>query len=239
MEIRRFDDEGRYAQMVVCGDSVHLAGQVADDWNADIAAQTAQVLARVDDLLQRAGTSRRHILSMNVWLADLADYATFNSVFDEWVDPKAKPARATVQAALIDPRLRVEVMLVAARPRPRTAAELVEEARAATPQLSFEQAVELHGSDDVVFVDVREAEEYAAGHIPGALHVPRGLLEFEIEKLADSNESPFTGRRAIMVCGSGSRAALATDAARRLGVDAVLLRDGHRGWAGAGGPVTS
>jgi enamine deaminase RidA (YjgF/YER057c/UK114 family) len=111
--IERFDTSGRFAQAVRAGGMVYLAGQVAEDWNADFEAQCTQVLARIDRLLQEAGASKRSLLQVQVWLKDMADYAAFNRLYDAWVDPAAKPARATVRADLIAPSLRIEMMATA------------------------------------------------------------------------------------------------------------------------------
>lgn len=111
--ITRIETSGRFAQAVRAGELVFLAGQVADDRDADFETQCRQVFARVDRLLGEAGASRATLLQMQVWLKDLGDYAAFNALYDGWIDPAAKPVRATVKAELVAPELRVEVMVVA------------------------------------------------------------------------------------------------------------------------------
>ena len=96
------------------GRLIWLAGQVAEDPNADITAQTQSVLAQVDRLLAEAGTDKMHILSATIYLADMADYAGMNAVWDAWVPQGDTPARATVEAKLAHPKYRVEIQLVAA-----------------------------------------------------------------------------------------------------------------------------
>jgi len=100
---------------VIHGNTVYLAGQVADDKAASVAEQTRQVLAKIDDLLKSAGTDKSRLLSANVWLADIGHFAEMNSVWDKWVVPGHTPARATVQSALAVPGFLVEIMVVAAR----------------------------------------------------------------------------------------------------------------------------
>ena len=94
---------------------VYLAGQVAEDIGQDIAAQTRKVLGHVDRLLLEAGSDRSRILSCQIFLPDLADFAAMNAVWNEWVIPGATPPRATVQAALANPGWRIEIVVVAAQ----------------------------------------------------------------------------------------------------------------------------
>ena len=73
MTIQRFDVGPRMSQAVVHGDRVYLAGQVADDTSQDVAGQTRQVLAKIEALLEKAGSSKEQILTANVWLSDISD----------------------------------------------------------------------------------------------------------------------------------------------------------------------
>ena len=96
------------------GRLVWLAGQVAEDPNADISGQTRSVLAQVDRLLDEAGSDKTKILSATIYLADMDDYAAMNAVWDAWVPHGETPARATVEARLANPAYRVEIQVVAA-----------------------------------------------------------------------------------------------------------------------------
>ena len=96
------------------GRLVFLAGQVAEDRKADIAAQTRSVLDQIDRLLAEAGTDKTRILSATIYLADMKDYGAMNEVWDAWVPQGDTPARATVEARLAHPDFRVEIQLVAA-----------------------------------------------------------------------------------------------------------------------------
>ena len=111
--ITRIDTSARFAQAVRAGDLVFLAGQVADDRNADFPTQCRQVMARIDRLLAEAGASKSSLLQMQVWLKSLDDYQAFNEIYDGWIDADAKPARATVKADLVAPSLLVEIMVIA------------------------------------------------------------------------------------------------------------------------------
>ena len=115
MTIERIDVGPRMSQAVVHGDRVYLAGQVADDTSQDVAGQTRQVLAKIEDLLARAGSSKEKILSANVWLSDIGTFAEMNSVWDPWVSRENPPCRACVESRLATPAYTVEIMVTAAR----------------------------------------------------------------------------------------------------------------------------
>lgn len=115
LEIDRLESGARLSQAVMAGDWIFLAGQVARDPSRPVADQTRQVLAEVDRLLAAAGSNRSRIVSVTIYLADMADFAAMNSVWDAWVPQDAKPARATVEAKLATPAYRVEMQVVAVR----------------------------------------------------------------------------------------------------------------------------
>jgi enamine deaminase RidA (YjgF/YER057c/UK114 family) len=114
MTIQRIDPGSRMSQAVVHGDTVYLAGQVGAPGES-VTAQTQAVLAAVDSLLARAGSDKSKILSATIWLADMADFAEMNAVWDRWVDGRDPPARATGEAKLAAPDYKVEIIVVAAR----------------------------------------------------------------------------------------------------------------------------
>lgn len=116
MTIDRLAQEARLSGAVVHAGTVYLAGQVADEPNADAEAQTRDILDQIDALLASAGTDKRHLLSVQIFLGDMADFAAMNRAWDAWLDPAHKPARATVQAQLADARWKVEITGVAALP---------------------------------------------------------------------------------------------------------------------------
>jgi enamine deaminase RidA (YjgF/YER057c/UK114 family) len=115
MTIRRIDPGVRMSQAVVHGNTVYLAGQVAPEpKGASVRDQTAAIVKRIDDLLAQAGTDKTKILSVTIWLADMATFAEMNSVWDKWVSPGNTPARATVEAKLAAPEYLVEIALICA-----------------------------------------------------------------------------------------------------------------------------
>jgi enamine deaminase RidA (YjgF/YER057c/UK114 family) len=115
MSIQRFHTGPRMSQAVVHGDTVYLAGQVADTPVPSVIDQTRQVLAKIDRLLKEAGSDKSLLLSANIWLADISRFQEMNEVWDAWVSPGNTPARATVQSSLARPGNLVEIMVVAAR----------------------------------------------------------------------------------------------------------------------------
>jgi enamine deaminase RidA (YjgF/YER057c/UK114 family) len=115
MTIQRHHVGKRLADMVVHGGTIYLAGQVADDLNADIATQARQVLARIDRLLAEAGSAKDRMLSATIYLPDMADFAAMNAVWEAWIVPGQPPARATVQAKLAASGYRIEIQVIAAQ----------------------------------------------------------------------------------------------------------------------------
>jgi enamine deaminase RidA (YjgF/YER057c/UK114 family) len=116
LHIQRTDCTTRLSDMVVYNGIAWLAGQVPDDTRENIEGQTRQVLAMVDRLLARVGSDRTRILMVQIFLADLADYAGMNKVWDSWVPAGHAPARATVQAELAKADWKIEVVVMAAVP---------------------------------------------------------------------------------------------------------------------------
>lgn len=116
MSIQHLDAGARMSQATIHASTVYTAGQVASDTRADAAGQTRQILAAIDALLERAGTSSEHLLSATIWLADMADFDAMNSAWDAWVAPGHPPVRACVQAGLAKPEWKVEIMVSAALP---------------------------------------------------------------------------------------------------------------------------
>jgi len=102
------------SEMAVHNGVAYLAGQVASDSSLDAAGQTANVLAQVDALLERAGTDKSRILMAQIFLADVADLPAMNAAWDAWVAGGSTPPRATVEAKLAKPEWKVEIVVKAA-----------------------------------------------------------------------------------------------------------------------------
>ena len=113
--IVRIDQNARRSRASVFGNLVFLAGQVADDKAGDIASQTREALAKIDDLLARAGTDKSRLLSVQIWLKSMDDFNAMNAVYDAWVVQEHTPCRACGTADLADPGYRIEIIAIAAK----------------------------------------------------------------------------------------------------------------------------
>ncbi|CEF57004.1 RidA family protein [Acetobacter ghanensis] len=116
MSITRLEPEERLTGAVIHNGLVYLAGQIADDATLDAQGQMADILRQVDALLTKAGTDKSRLISVQIFLADMADMEGMNRAWDAWLDRNNKPARATVEARLADPSWKVELTGIAALP---------------------------------------------------------------------------------------------------------------------------
>lgn len=110
--IQRQEIGQRMSKIVKHNGTVYLCGQVGS--GDSVTEQTQDCLARVDALLKQAGSSREQILQAIIWVADMADFAEMNAVWDAWVPEGHAPARACGEAKLARPELKVEVIVTAA-----------------------------------------------------------------------------------------------------------------------------
>ena len=107
-------DDPRMSKAVVHNGIVYLSGLI-DATGSDVTSQTKSVLKEVDELLAKAGTNKKNILSASIWLKDIEnDFQAMNSVWIDWLDPENKPVRATVQSPMASPKLLVEIQVTAA-----------------------------------------------------------------------------------------------------------------------------
>jgi enamine deaminase RidA (YjgF/YER057c/UK114 family) len=113
--IQRFHVGSRLSEMAVYNNTIYLAGQVAEDITLDMGGQTKQVLAAIDKLLAEAGSDKTKILSTTIYVADMAEFAAMNAVWDAWVIQGHTPPRATVEAKLAKPGYKVEIQIIAAK----------------------------------------------------------------------------------------------------------------------------
>ena len=112
-DIQRYHSNQRMSQIVVHGDTIYLAGQVAE--GDSVAAQTKGCLDQIDALLAEVGSDKSKILSAQIWLKDIADFAEMNGVWDAWVPEGNPPARAAGTSDLALPSFLVEIIVVAAK----------------------------------------------------------------------------------------------------------------------------
>ncbi len=123
----------------------------------------------------------------------------------------------------------------------KTAAELVAAANAAVETVSAQDAQYLLDNEDVVFVDVRETREVEQGKVPGAVHVPRGLLEFMADPASPMhNPALSSGKRLVVYCATGGRSALAAKTLQDMGIaNPVNMLGGFAAWRTAGGDIAT
>ncbi|MCZ6764449.1 MAG: rhodanese-like domain-containing protein [Alphaproteobacteria bacterium] len=125
----------------------------------------------------------------------------------------------------------------------RSVKELVDAASTDIETLSVEEAMALHGKDTHIFVDIRDVRElWREGAIPGAVHAPRGMLEFWFDPQCPYHRDVFAqaGKTYLLFCAGGLRSALAAKALQDMGFTAIAhIGGGFGGWKEAGGPVES
>ncbi len=113
--IQRDFTGNRLANYVTYNGVVYLSGQVPTTTEENIELQTEEVLAKIDELLEKAGSCKENMLSVQIWLKDMAqDFAKFNEVWEAWIGENEPPARAAVEANMARPHVLVEVMVTAA-----------------------------------------------------------------------------------------------------------------------------
>jgi rhodanese-related sulfurtransferase len=118
--------------------------------------------------------------------------------------------------------------------------DLVAAAEREIENLAVADAIKLHGSGNATFVDLRDIRELNRdGRVPGAFHCPRGMLEFWLDPKSKYYKPAFgEDRKFVFFCAAGSRSALATQTAQRMGLRPVAhIAGGFGAWKAAGGPV--
>lgn len=120
------------------------------------------------------------------------------------------------------------------------AKQLVDEANAEIETIAAEDALALQGDDNVVLIDIRDVRELKReGRIPGAKHMPRGMLEFWVDPDSPYYRDIFgSGKKFVFFCAGGLRSALATQQLQKMGLQPVAhIGGGFGAWRDAGGPV--
>jgi len=116
MTITRIGKTERLSRVVVHDKIAYFSGLTADDRGQDTRGQTSQILAKADGFLEKVGSNRSMILSATIWLVDIADFDQMNLAWVDWIDKDEPPARATVQAVMGLPDIRVEIQFTVALP---------------------------------------------------------------------------------------------------------------------------
>ena len=114
MEIQRFEQDSRMSDVVACGDTLYIGGQVCTE-REGIHAQAEGTLATIDRLLALCGSDKSRILNVLIYLSDMKNLPGFNEVWDAWIAPGCAPARACVGATMASEKCLVELCVTAAR----------------------------------------------------------------------------------------------------------------------------
>ncbi len=111
---------------------------------------------------------------------------------------------------------------------------LVDEAKSRVKEADFSEIKQrMDRREKMTLIDVREESEWARGHIPGAVHLSKGIIERDIEQAVPDKNAPL-----VLYCGGGFRSALVADNLQKMGYSNVISMDGGwRGWTSAGYPV--
>lgn len=116
MTIQRFEVGPRMSQAVVHGNTVYLAGVVANETAGEsVSKQTQEILSIIDRHLTRTGTDKSKLLSATIYITDIQTFQEMNAVWETWVSPGNTPVRATVEAKLAGTQYNVEIMVIAAK----------------------------------------------------------------------------------------------------------------------------
>lgn len=114
-EIIRIKTNPRRGRAVIHNGVLYVGGQTADDENQDIRGQVTETLAKLDAVLEEAGTDKTKLLTAIIWLKDIErDFKEMNEVWDAWIDQKNMPTRATAQCEMATPDTLFEVIVTAA-----------------------------------------------------------------------------------------------------------------------------
>ena len=110
----RIDQNARRSKVLIHNGIVYISGQVPDDRSTMIEDQTRQVLEKIHQLLEQAGTNKSRLISAQIWLKSMDDFAAMNRVWDAWVIPNETPTRCCGKVELNDPKCLIEITAMAA-----------------------------------------------------------------------------------------------------------------------------
>ena len=115
MTIKRHEPSKIYSKAVEANGFVFTAGIVADDVTQDVKGQTQQILKEIDRLLKLCGSDKSKVLSATIWVTDIRNREAMNEAWTAWTGGQNLPGRACIEAKLADPRMLVEIAVVAAK----------------------------------------------------------------------------------------------------------------------------
>jgi enamine deaminase RidA (YjgF/YER057c/UK114 family) len=113
--VKRYETSAVYSKVTEANGFVFTAGVIPADLSRDVEGQTAEVLTEIDRLLALAGTDKSKVVQASVWLSDIRNRDGMNKAWTAWLGGKDAPARACVEAKVIDPRMLVEISVVAVK----------------------------------------------------------------------------------------------------------------------------
>jgi enamine deaminase RidA (YjgF/YER057c/UK114 family) len=114
MTIIRQETKTRMSRIVKHNGVIYLCGQVCKDASLGIEEQTHSMLEKVDELLEQAGSDKKHILSATIYIKDMSDFSKMNNIWDNWIPEGFAPARACVEAGMARNALLIEISVIAA-----------------------------------------------------------------------------------------------------------------------------
>ena len=114
-DIQKLNSNQVMSAVTIFNKVVYLSGQVPKNTQQDIIGQTQEILATIDQLLLEANTDKSRLLSAHVYIKNLDDFATFNTIWIDWLEGCVAPARATIQADLVNPDWLIEIAVIAAQ----------------------------------------------------------------------------------------------------------------------------
>lgn len=114
-DIQKLNSNQVMSAVTIFNKVVYLSGQVPKNTQQDIIGQTQEILATIDQLLLEANTNKSRLLSAHVYIKNLDDFATFNTIWIDWLEGCVAPSRATIQADLVNPDWLIEIAVIAAQ----------------------------------------------------------------------------------------------------------------------------
>ena len=114
-DIKKLNRNDVMSGVTIFNQVVYLSGQVPTDTDLGIEGQTAEVLAKIDQLLALANTDKSRMLSAQLYVKNLDDFNTVNAIWIDWVKGVEAPSRATIQADLVNPNWLIEIAVTAAQ----------------------------------------------------------------------------------------------------------------------------
>jgi enamine deaminase RidA (YjgF/YER057c/UK114 family) len=112
--LKRYDGDGRMSKAVIHNDTIYLRGLTIADKTMDVTQQTQAVLSMVEELLNKHGSDKNHILSAIIHLKEIGLFDQMNLVWDKWVEKGHEPARTCVEAIMSHEDILVEITIIAA-----------------------------------------------------------------------------------------------------------------------------